>query len=444
MENEIYAACWFDGEKAVMMAGTRNSEGHVTPLAVERRASLSAGSVANGVIVLNEENRNMVSALVKCIANRLSTTLHETYFVRGLYLGVMPRSMRGIRTSGEKILDTRRYVRNEDIDEVRRKASAEASTFGEVLALYNNGFEIDGVSTRHAKEEVAKKVKINTLSVVVNKNFATDYKALMPKEPSVALLGVMPAGVAVASAVTRPEERLDGVLSVHFCQSTTLFTAYRDDQVIATCVVPFGEEDIIHDMCCDINIKRDSWDTMFDNWDFVSGGAEVKISDSTGKHPLDSATIERMHYATESRISEIYNVAVEWFRTQVRDFDSIIRHIVFTGSVADKKGFIDYVKGSLLQGAGYDLRIGDIMDSMTDVQYGGDADYIPLVGMLKMASENCVERKEVLKMEDLAAEMEHEPEKPVKPKDQDKQKRPSLFDMFIPTIKNTLADDETL
>lgn len=439
MENEIYAACWFDGDKAVMMAGTRNSEGQVTPLAVERRTGLSAGSVANGVIALNEENRTMVSSLVQLMANRLTTAFNETYSIRGLYLGVMPRSMRGIHTSGEKVQDTRRYVRDEDIDEVRRKANAEASTFGEVLALYNNGFELDGAATRHAKDEVAKKVKINTLAVVVNKNFATDYKALMPtKDPSVALYGVMPAGVAVASVVTRPEERLDGVLSVHFCGSTTLFTAYRDDQVIATCVVPFGEEDVIHDMCCDFNIKMNGWRTMYDNWDFVSGASNIKIKDNTGMHHLDSKTIEQMNFAAESRISEIYNIAIAWIRTQMQDFDSLINHIVFTGSIADKKGFIDYVKESLLPDTKYVLRLGDIMDSMTDSQYAGDADYLPLVGMIKMASENCVERKTTQNVEELVGGQEVK--KPGRDEDTYNPKQPSLFSRLV----NSLKEDNSL
>lgn len=443
MENEIYAACWFDGDKAVMMAGTRNSEGYVTPLAVERRTGLSAGSVINGVIAINEDNRNMVSSLSKLIANQLTTTLPDTYKVRSIYLGVMPRSMRSIRTSGEKTLDTRRFVNQSDIDEVRRKASDEADTFGDVLALYNNGFELDGANTRHAKDEVAKKVKMNTLAVVVNKRFSTDYKALMPKEKdsNITLLGVMPASVAVASVVTKPEERMDGVLSVHFCNTTTLFTAYRDDQVISTCVIPFGEEDVIHDMCQG-NFKTNFWRTMFDNWDFVSGGAEVKISDGTGKHPLDSDTIERMRYAAESRISEIYNIAREWMCAQVQDFDKIIKHIVFTGQIADKLGFLKYVKASLVPEKDVVCRCGDIMDVMTDDKYSGDADYLPLVGLIKMASENCVERKVIQNMDELLAGQDTA--KPGKDKDPDKPKEPSFFTRWGNAVVKTLKEDNSL
>lgn len=440
MENEIYAACWFDGDRAVMMAGTRNSGGYVTPLAVERRTGLSAGSVTNGVIALNEDNRNMVSTLSKLIANRLTTTLNDTYSVRGLYLGVMPRSMRSIRTSGEKVLDTRRYVRQDDIDEIRQVAFSEASSFGDVVALYNNGFEIDGVNTRHAKDEVAKKVKINTLAIVVNNRQATDYKALMPKDKDVdvKLLGVIPAGVAVASVVTKQDERLNGVLSVHFCDTTTLFTAYRDDQVIATCVVPFGEEDVIHDMCYG-NIKSNFWRVVYDNWDFVSGGADIKMSDGTGKRPLDSATIERLRYAAESRISEIFNIANEWLRAQVQDFDSLIRHIVFTGSIADKLGFIKYVEESLVPGRDVTCRCGDIMDVLTDDKYSGDADYLPLVGLIKLASENCIERKAILKMDDLQTPAEQEKQNKTA-----KETKGSKTTKIFQKLFDTLTEDDTL
>lgn len=443
MENEIYAACWFDGDKAVMMAGTRNSEGHVCPLAVERRPGLSPGSVANGVIALNEENRTMVSSLVQLVANRLNTTFADaTYTVRGLYLGVMPRSMRGIRTSGEKVLDVRRYVNDKDIDDVRSEANAEASTFGEVLALYNNGFEIDGVATRHAKGELVKKVKINTLAVVVNKNFATDYKALMPKSSEVTLHDVVPAGVAVASAVTKSEERLDGVLSVHFCSSTTIFTVYRDDQVIATCVVPFGEEDVIHDMCCDSNLKQNSWKVMYDNWNFATGASNIMISDGTGKHPLDSKTVEQMNFAAESRVSEIYNIAIEWLCAQVQDFDKTIKHIVFTGRIADKLGFLDYVRESLLPGKDVECRCGDIKDVITDNKYLGDADYLPLVGLIKMASENCVERKTTQNVEELVGGQGVK--QPGKDEDTYNPKQPSLFSKIGKVLANSLKEDNSL
>ncbi len=441
MENEIYVACWFDGNRAVMMAGTRNSGGYVTPLAVERRTGLSAGSVVNGVIALNEDNRNMVSSLSKLIANRLTTTLQDTYSVRGLYLGIMPRSMRSIRTSGEKVLDTRRYVEDSDIYEVRRIANAEASTFGDVLALYDNGFELDGVNTRYAKGAVAKKIKANTIAVVVNKRFSTDYKALMPsRDPEISLLGVMPAGVVVASAVTKEEERLEGVLSVHFCGATTLFTAYRDDQVIASCVVPFGEEDVVHDMCHGC-FKSNFWHVVYENWDFVSGGADIKMSDGTGKRPLDSETIERLRYAAESRISEIFNIANEWLRAQVQDFDSLIKHIVFTGSIADKLGFIKYVEESLVPGRDVACRCGDIMDVMTDDRYSGDADYIPLVGLIKLASENCVEQKVIQRIDEIHVT----PDPVIHPngKNPDKLKGPSLFDRFGKAIKQ-LTEDDTL
>jgi len=439
MENEIYVACWLDGDKAIMMAGTRNSEGRVTPLAVERRTAI--GSVTNGVVALNEDNRNMVATLSKCMANRISNALHDTYSIRGLYFGVMPRSLRSIRTSGEMVLDTRRYVTDADIYEVRRMANDEATTFGDVIALYDNGFELDGAITRHVKGEIVKKLKMNTLSVVVNKRFSTDYKSLMPKDMGVSLLGVMPAGVAVATAITRPQERLDGVLSVHFCGSTTLFTAFRDDHVIATCVVPFGEEDVVHDMCQG-NFKQESWNTLYQNWDFVSGAANIKISDGTGKHPLDPETIERMRYAAESRISEIYNIAIEWLRAQTPDFDSVIQNIVFSGSLTDKLGFLQFVDESLLPGHECVCRCGDIMEFMTDETYSGDADYIPLIGLIAMASENCVERKVTPKMEDVKPTPT-----PEKPNNRHNTKGPSLFDKVSTKVGTTikkLTEDDSL
>lgn len=433
MENEIYVACWLDGDKAIMMAGTRNPEGFVKPLAVERRSNPGANSVVNGVIAVNDGNRNIVAALCKCIANRLTTTLNETYTIRGLYFGAMPRSLRSIRTSGEKVLDTRNYVREADVDECRSLAYSEAASFGEVLALYDSGFELDSAISRHAVGEVAKKVRLNALSVVVGKRFSTDYKALMPKD--VTLFDVMPAGIAVASAVTHSDERLNGVLSVHFCSTTTLFTAYRDDQVIATCVVPFGEDDVIHDMCHG-NFKSDSWRTLYDNWDFVSGAANIKISDGTAKHSLDTETIERMRFAAETRISEIYSIALEWLRNQISDFDSLIHSIVFTGSLSDKLGFIQFVDESLLPGHTCQCRCGNIMDVMKDEAYSGDADYLPLVGMLQKAAQNCMEHKVTPKMDEISTPAEQ----PAKAKETKDPKSPS----FIHKLFNSLADDSSL
>lgn len=432
MENEIYVACWFDGNKAIMMAGTRNSEGRVTPLAVERRSGFG-DAAANGVITLNEDNRNMIATLTRCIINRLTTTLNDTYTMRGLYLGVMPRSMRSVRTSGELILDTRRYVKDADIEECRRQAYTEASTFGDVLALYNNGFELDGTMARIAKDGIAKKIKMNALSVVVNHRFSTDYKSLMPKD--VTLYGVNPVGVAVARTVTTPEERLNGVLSVHFCSKSTLFTAYRDDQVIATCVVPFGEDDVVHDMCQG-HFKQDHWRKLYDNWDFVSGASNIMISDSTGKHPLDSETFEHMRYSAETRITEIYKIAIEWLCNQVHDLDALIQYVVFSGSLADKAGFINYVEESLLPEHKCQLRCGDIMNIMTDETYSGDADYIPLVGLIAMASESCVERKVTPKMDEINTVQEQE-KQPVK----QGSKGPSLFDKMGNAFKKLTEDD---
>lgn len=391
MENKIYVVCWFDGNKAIAMAGTRNSEGKVSPLAVERR-NATAGSIANGVIALSDENRKTFSDLSRCVANLLTTTLNETYSVQGFYVVAMPRSMRSVVTSGEKILDTRRYVTDRDIEDCRIKAREEVIPDCDVLSLYENGFNLDSVSTRHANGEVAKKLRMNALSVIVNKRFSTDYRMLLPKD--VTLSGVLPASVAASMAVTTPDERFDGVVSVHFCNSTTLFTAYSDDRVVATCVVPFGEEDVIHDLCsgvCENSKEKEAvWRKIYDKWNFASAESDLRVSDSLGNKLVDAEKAKHMSYAAETRISEIFNIGIEWLRNQLADFDTVTKAVVFSGLISDKAGFSDFASSLAPDST---CRCGNANDILLDHTYGDDPDYIPMIGAMLMATEGCVEIK---------------------------------------------------
>jgi len=405
MENDIYVVCWFDGNEAIAMAGTRKSKGMISPLAVERR-EIPASAVANGVINVNDDNRQVISTLVRCVANLLTTTLNENYTVRGIYFVAMPRSMRSIVTSGEKVLATRSYVTEADVRECREKAREGISADLKLLCLYENDFELDGKSSRHAIDEVAKKLRMNALSVVVGKRFSSDYSVMLPKD--VALAGVLPASVAASMAVTTPEERFEGAISVHFCDSTTLFTAYRDDRVLATCVVPFGEQDVIHDLCCEVcdNTNDNVWRKIYGRWNFNAKAKDLHITDSfSGNSLVDDEKVERMLYCAEVRIREILNIGLEWFRAQVREYDEVSKKIVFSGCIAEKEGFGRFAE-SLYENT--ECRSGNANQIISDESYFDDVNYIPLVGAMLLATDNCVERKAKQNLEEIQRKAEEE------------------------------------
>jgi len=412
MENEIYVVSLFDGDKGVMMAGTRSDDGRVVPLAVERRNGLAAGSVVNGVITVNDETRKMVNDLTQFVTNRLAKKFDRNVTINGTYLCAMPRSMRSVMTVSDLTLDTRRRITDGDINELCRNAKADASAYGDLMATYNSGFIKDGAEMRNVVGESAKNLKMKNLSVIVNKHFVTDYKGLMPK--SMDMKGVMPASVAVGGVVTTSDERDNGVLSIHFCADTTLFTAYYDDMIIATCVVPFGEQDLIHDLCSTYFHDPKVWRKIYDGWDFVNG-VKVKIKDSTtgSTRSMDDSDVMCMHNAACMRLKEIISIGIDWMRDQAEgeDFEKVVSKVVFSGALTSKPGFIDSASNKLMPES--DCRLGDASMVIDNTDYLDDNDYIPLIGMLQMASSNCVEiQKPVEQPEDETAPEQPQPEQP--------------------------------
>lgn len=388
MENEIYVACCFESDKGIMMAGTKDAEGKINPIAVERRVGISEDSITNDVLTLNEETRKMFADLTQCVNNRLSNAYDSPMAIKGVYMGVKPRSMRSVKTINELTLETRRRVTENDINELRRGAYTDASLLGDVMVTYNCGYILNDTKMRHVIGESAKKLKMDNVSVVVNNRFSTDYKGLLPK--NVSLLGVMPASVAVGNVVTTADERFDGVVSVHFCAKSTLFTAYVEDYVAATCVVPFGEDDVIHDLCSSVFRDNKLWRKVYEVWDFINGVSKVRIKDRAGAtHSLDIENDNKMIAAAKMRIKEILKIGLDWIADQVEcDYEKVIKNIVFTGTLADKAGFIDYESHAFPDSV---CRRGDISEMLSNTDFADDNDYLPLIGLIQMASENCVD-----------------------------------------------------
>ncbi|MCQ2344967.1 MAG: hypothetical protein MJ002_08685 [Paludibacteraceae bacterium] len=374
--NKIFLSLIFDGENAMVMAATKSQTGVIMPLATESE-KIPVNSNKSGVVEVNDDTCMAVGKLCKTILNKIEGENEVT----GIYLGIMPRSMHGEAIEIHKEFQGKHRITEHDIENMDKEVVDKITNT--VVAVYNNGFERDGLETLNVRNELADSLTRKSLALVVSPRHLPDYKKLMPNE--VKLRKIVPTPVAIAHIVTDEEQRVNGVMSFHIaCQSSGL-TYMRNDMVMGCAVVPFGFDHILKDMSLgEIPLEKIR--------SFVTGskmtykcaqGTTIKFSNDGHAFSLSDSIA-----AFNARIREIFSLAHERILATL-NLDELKTTVLVSSSLINTQEFAEALSGLLEQ----DCVLANSSNVLNEGQKFAANKYIPLIGIINEATENCIEER---------------------------------------------------
>lgn len=391
---KVYVVLNFDGDEATMMAAEKNDEGKISPLANEK-INLPADAVSNGVVNIS---RSLVGE-VASMRLKLQNKLPSNYQINGLYIGAMCRSMHSEQVTTTYELEGRRKVSHTELADLEALECVVNS--GSIVTRCCNGYIADDRSMAKIDNELASRIGRRDLAVVVADNCKCDYSKLVPQD--VLFRGVLATSVAIARTVTTEQERIDGILSVHFASDSTCMTYYLNDEAMSTVVVPFGWNHIQHDMALDGFSDNQVKKILEDqHWSFTNEKLSFKGNNCNSGDLINAAC---------SRIREIFTLGISRIETELHT-EKLLSDLVATGAPVRKQGFIELMKTA----TGHNVRAGQLTCGEDGVLFNdnySDARYIPMVSLINVADTACCRRLEPVKPPVVEPEPVPEEEKPV-------------------------------
>ncbi|MCQ2329367.1 MAG: hypothetical protein MJZ93_02275 [Paludibacteraceae bacterium] len=368
MEN-IYLTVCVEGQTCYMMASKRGADGKVTPIGVESEV-LESDVVKCGVVMNENGLKLALSKLKGKMVNKLPNCE-----ITGFYMGIECRSMRSREITAIHELDIRRYPRKNDLDMLEDIAANEAGK--NLIAMYDVGYECDGVATSNITENLAKKIVKHSIAVNVAEKFHRDYVMFAPA--GIEMYDVLPTPVHRAMVVTTEQQRIDGCLVVSVNSDCCSFTVLKNDKLAGMAVVPFGEEDLIHDFnngklssAAAIGLMgKLNYKDKFQPKAFKVDGQQVIIS-------------EEMMEKLKCRLEEILTFGKKWVESIIT-WNEIRENVVITGKTVEFDGMKDLI-GKMIDCVCHSANSSDVLSSN---KYA-DERYYGLIGMAAFAKKNCV------------------------------------------------------
>ena len=413
MEN-IYLAISIDGVSVSAMAARKTDKGQIVPIATET-IKVDLQSTHNGIITPTDELCMAVSKLPNTILNKIPGTNNE---IKGLYIGVMPRSLHGEPLEARKDFQGKHRITDRDIENLGSEIAKQSNN--KVLKLYHNGYERDGVEILNVRNEIADTLVRKSLAVVVTPNNDVDYTSLMNKTTK--LHGVIPTHIAIGKLATDEEQRMEGVLTMHIGHQSTGLTYFCNDMVMATAVVPFGFDHAIHDMTLD-EVKDDAITKLLQNSNMKYNWEKEDVAVSFKNDPTHKFHIAKGIKAMMARMQEIFQMGLDRMLASL-NIDQLEVPVVLTTAVVDSDDFCD----SFSEQIKHECMRGNVAHKLTDDTFEKYV-YIPLVSLINEAEENCIFENELIieepKDEDEVVIVEGENED-----DKKGRKKKKIFDIF--------------
>ncbi len=376
------------GSSQLRVIAARCNNNVVEVLAFEKENDTN--NIDKGVIQSPDKLAFKLSEKCNLISNRLGPNKS----VDSIYIMLGGRSISCTRVSTSKTFGTIMTVTQNDIHKLATRTHAEFFMEGkEIIQIVPQGFILDGEYFSHPIGEKCTTIEGEFLIVYCDEIIKNNIGKLFDKTGKLSLANTRLAIECSAKALLTEAQRQDGVALIDFGASTTTLAIYKDGIMRYISVIPFGGDNITHDIEVEYNVSFTSAQKLKHD----IGGAIIDENNKGKTFTLKNTSVNgvKIEYdfiqaIIKARLDEIMSLCKH--EIELSGLSQLLSSgVVITGDASQLKDMDTYLTDYLSMPVSFNLDILTALCNETSLA-GRSAS---LVGLAMLADENCVTTRTV-------------------------------------------------
>lgn len=386
VDNEkIYAVLDIGSTYISGMIASKHKNGCVSPIAKVK--SLATETIVHGCV----HNIDNTVEIINNIKESLEKSLPRDGSIEKFYVGLSCRSMHtrmcevsldlgpmGSLVTLDHLLELRKQVDLLDFD-----------GYGAVMVI-DPKFFIDGKREVNPKGVKCSKLKAQYQIILVRKNLLDDIKYVLESRVNVEIAGIIANPVAEAHVSLNSEDFTLGCAFVNIGGGSTSISIFKERLLSHMYIIPVGGHNVTKDL---MSLKL-----MYSNAENLKKSAEVSLDTDIVKDKFININAKNGLLDKTLPLKDVNNIICARMSEIVFNVISIIKELgciddlsadmVFAGGGSKISGFGDYLKN-----IGVEYRFAEIRKDLLDESITDQAllESITLIGLVSMASDNCIE-----------------------------------------------------
>ncbi|MDR2140061.1 MAG: cell division protein FtsA [Tannerella sp.] len=369
------------------MIGSKNEEGRISVLAVEREEA-DGSSIRRGNIYHKESTGRLMKRLIEKLQNRIVDKLPD-FRIEKVYVGVGGQSLRSIEHFEMKTLSMGATVSENDLRALDMQCRAYRPDMEDVVAIAPPVYYVDGKQVEQPKGLPAGRIEAH-YKLIVGRPSIRNCVMDCVKLTGLQLAGIIVSPLALAEATLGRKEKETGCVLMSFDTGVTSVAVYQHGSLALLSVIPLGVQLITGDLMRTLKLRKEEAEWLKITYGLSLAGQEKNADHPQGKIAIDGQKVDsvRLNAIIEGRIKEIVENVYERIRS-MGDMASLSSGIVLTGNASDLKELPELLRQRFnLEVTPAAIRKERMEKNENRVN---DPKYMTAISLLIQGTENCLQ-----------------------------------------------------
>lgn len=388
MENRYIAAIDLGTSKIVGAVGSKNEDGHLVILAIEKE---DAGSCMKRGCILNVEE---AAAKVKKIITKLENRIPDK--IARIYVGIGGQSLHTIDHSVGRQLNEDTQITEKLIQSIISEGQNVPVYNSEILEIVPTDYKVDNRLESQPIGIFCTDIVANLKLILGRPSLKKNIYRCLVERLKMPVAGYLISPLATAAATLTDNEKKLGCALVDFGAGTTTLSIYKDSFLRYIVTIPFGGKNITRDICS-LNLLESDAESLK-----IAYGSAVSDTEQENKNArqfnMEGVDSSKIKYQTlcrvvEARIEEIVENVIN--QIELSGYGKqLSAGIIITGGASQLKALPQLLK----EKTEMEIRKGGFMNvsfaNKSDAVF--NPEYVQVIGLLLLGDESCMKEREVV------------------------------------------------
>lgn len=309
------------------IAGRKNFDGSIQILDIVERPSMNC--IRKGIIYNIDKTVKNINSIISQLNEDLDVYINKAY------VGIGGQSLRTIRNSVSRQLDTNVVISNEIVENLLNTNLSANYADCDILGVIPQEYRIGTQYTTEPVGILSNHIEGKYLNVIAKSNLKENVQKCF-QTAGIEIVDMFISPLALADNLLTDTEKRSGCALVDFGADTTTVAIFKNNLLRYLAVIPLGGNNITQDIC---SLQLEESDAESLKIKYGSAYTDNDGTELTRVVPLDSdRTIDERNFLeiTEARMEEIIaNVWDQICRSGYKD--KLIAGIIVSGGAANIK-----------------------------------------------------------------------------------------------------------